>query len=286
MFRELYSFFTHYRQAFSLLNKYNASSIGTMSGVNQLKREVPIVVSLSSDEESFDELELTLYSIFNQKVLPDRVIIWLSDELQLSELPYFITRFIKNGLEIRFVKDIKSYTKVIYALKEYKNAIIVLADNNIYYPKDWLKKLYHSYIANPEDIHAHSVVKINVNNKNLSLSKSGTQFINEENASFLYVPISSGGILYPPSCFVQDIFRDDIYLKKTDTPWDIWSWVIGTLSGRKLRIVKSHIKTMSCNKIFKQLKRELYLIKNVQNIDKNIQKLMEYYGQNIYSKIL
>ena len=55
-----------------------------------------------------------------------------------------ITQFIKNGLEIRFVKDIGSYTKAIYAFKEFSESIIVTADDDIFYPKDWLKKLYLS----------------------------------------------------------------------------------------------------------------------------------------------
>lgn len=286
MFSELKTLFTRYKQAFNLFNRLDAAFIGNMSGVNQLKRQVPIIVTLSSDEGSFKELELSLYSIFNQKVSPDRVILWLRYDLELNQLPYFITRYVKNGLEIKFVQDKKSYTKIIYTLLEYKNSIIVTADDNIYYPRNWLKTLYHSYITNPEDIHAHRAVGIKINDKHVSASRTWDKFVDEESTSLLNIPLSVGGVLYPPNCFTKDIVREDIFLKKLNIDWDIWAWAIGIISGRKFRVVKNHIKKLSCNNFFKQMKKELDINKNSEDIDKNIQKLMEYYGQNIYHKIL
>ena len=94
-----------------------ADNLGSYSGVNELKRENPLIVSLTSYEERFEDLVISIYSLLNQSIKPDRIILWLSDNLCLNDLPYDITRFIKNGLEIRFVKDIGSYTKAIYAFK-------------------------------------------------------------------------------------------------------------------------------------------------------------------------
>ena len=94
-----------------------ADNLASYSGVNELKRETPLVVSLTSYEERLEDLTISIYSLLNQSIKPDRIILWLSDKLSLNDLPYDITRFIKNGLEIRFVKDIGSYTKAIYAFK-------------------------------------------------------------------------------------------------------------------------------------------------------------------------
>ena len=114
MHKMLFSFIKHYKcfnflYRLMLINMY-------IPELNQIKRSIPIVVSLSSDEDSFDNLEYTLYSLFNQKVSPDKVVLWLSNEYELSELPYSITKFVKKGLDIRFVEDKESYTNIIYAL--------------------------------------------------------------------------------------------------------------------------------------------------------------------------
>ena len=109
----------HLRFVFNPLIRYNSNLMSKYVGINPVKRDVPIIVSLTSYEARFKDLEISLYSLLNQSLIPDRIILWLSDEIEsLNDLPYEITKYIKNGLEIRFVKDIGSYTKAIYAFKE------------------------------------------------------------------------------------------------------------------------------------------------------------------------
>jgi hypothetical protein len=107
------------------------------------------------------------------------------DEYELAKLPYGITKYIKNGLEIRFVRDIGSYTKVIYALKEFEKSIVVTADDDIIYPKDWLKKLYLSYAANPEDIQVHRAHRVRIENKNIMPYETWSKHAEEESAAVI-----------------------------------------------------------------------------------------------------
>ena len=122
------------------------NSIGDYKGVNELKREVPLIISLSSTREHFGELPITIYSLLNQSLKPDRIILWLDKEYEdLINLPYEITQFIKNGLEIKFVDRLGAYTNFYYSIKDFSDSVIVYAEDNIYYPNNWLKKLYLSY---------------------------------------------------------------------------------------------------------------------------------------------
>ena len=145
----------------SIVN-FHINALGEYSGVNESTPRIPmLIVSLTSGLESFKDLPQTLYSLLNQTLKPDKIILWLDETLgDSTNLPYEITQFVKNGLEIKFVKNIRSYTKVIYSFREFSDAILVSADDDIYYPTDWLKKLYLSYIAHPEDIHVHKAYKI------------------------------------------------------------------------------------------------------------------------------
>ena len=261
-----------------------ASNLCDYSGVNIVKREIPVIVSIMSFEEHFKALELSLYSLLTQSVQPDRIILWLSNEYELSELPYYITRYIKNGLEIRFVEDIGEYNKIIYALKEYSNSIVVTAEDDIIYPKDWLKKLYHSYITNPQDIHLHRAMEVKLYNNNLTSIKNWTTYVKEEMSEYSNFIVSEGGVLYPPNCFSKEVFREDIYRKNAPVNPDIWLWFMALVSKRKIRVVKSHIKNLTCINFLNKI-LEINSDKYIQRSDEQIQNLMEFYKQNIMQKL-
>ena len=289
MLRKIFKSKFHLRFVFNPIVRYFADMMGRYQGVNTIRREVPIIVSLTSYEERFSDLVISLYSLLNQKMKPDRIILWLSDEFEgVNDLPYEITRFIKNGLEIRFVKDIKSYTKAIYAFKEFSDAIIVTADDDVYYPSKWLEKLYHSYIANPSDIQVHRAHRVKLDNEEIAPYENWEKHVKEEGASYHNFLTGVGGVLYPPNCFSREVLRDDVFLSLTPNADDIWFWVMALVHNRKIRVVKNHIKTLTCTNIFRQLfehRKTLYSINRQGENDRQLNNLLKFYGQNIISKL-
>ena len=281
MLEKILNFKFHLRPIFAPYYRYLSNHFHSELCINQTKREIPIILSLTSYEDRFNDLEITLYSIMNQTVKPDKIILWLSDKLNLLELPYSITRYVKNGLEIRFVKDIKSYTKIIYALKEFNNSIIVTADDDIYYPKDWLEKLYESYIVNPEDIQVHRAHRADLNKPYEMWQKH----VEEEKASFDNFLTGVGGVLYPPNCFTREVYREDLFLKYAPNADDIWLWIMALLSNRKIRVVKNHIHFLKVidylGQIGLKFKQKLYLKNYRGENDKQLQALIKLYGNNI-----
>ena len=280
----------HLRFVFNSLIRYNSNLMSKYVGINPVKRDVPIIVSLTSYEARFKDLEISLYSLLNQSLKPDRIILWLSDEIEsLNDLPYEITKYIKNGLEIRFVKDIGSYTKAIYAFKEYQEAIIVTADDDIYYPKKWLERLYHSYIAHPKDIQVHRAHRVKLKDKKILPYEKWEKHVQEESARFDNFLTGVGGVLYPPNCFLSEVFRNDIFLKYAPTADDIWFWFMALISNRRIRVVQNHIKTLSCTNLLRQIlpnRKTLYSINSNGRNDEQIENLMKFYNNNILPKIL
>ena len=66
----------------------------------------------------------------------------------------------------------------------------------------------------------------------------------------------------------------------------IWLWVMALLHNRKIRVVKNHIKTLTCVNIMEQLfKTNLYKENKLGGNDLKIKNLMRYYGQNIINKL-
>ena len=289
MLNKLFKCKFHLRFVLNPLVRYQAGKMGQYQGVTALKRTIPVIVSLTSYEDRFDDLVISLYSLLNQTIKPDRIILWLSDELDgVNDLPYEITRFIKNGLEIRFVKDIKSYTKAYYAFKEFSNAIIITADDDIYYPSNWLEKLYHSYIAHPMDIQVHRAHRIIYNKNEILDYEKWEKHANEETARFDNFLTGVGGVLYPPKCFSTEVLRSDIFLKEAPYADDIWFWTMALVHNRKIRVVKNHIRTLACTNIFRQLNQNsktLYSINSKGENDKQLANLMKFYGCNILQKL-
>ena len=107
------------------------------SGITENKRDVKIIVSLTSFPERMEDIQYTLYSLLNQEFKPDELILWLSQEEfpnKEKDLPQVVLKFRENGLQIKWCENLYSYKKLIPTLKEYKNCncIIVTADDDIY----------------------------------------------------------------------------------------------------------------------------------------------------------
>jgi hypothetical protein len=285
--KRIFSYRFHLKWLLNPFIDFQINNLGDYPGTNNVKRETQIIVSLTSYRERFSDLPKTIYSLLNQSTKPDRIILWLDEECEdLTYLPYEITQFIKNGLEIRFVKDIGSYTKVIYAFKEFGDSIIVTADDDIYYPKDWLNKLYLSYITHPEDIQVHRAHRVKIEENQIIPYEQWEKHVDEETARFDNFLTGVGGVLYPPNCFGKEVLREDIFLKNAPFADDIWFWVMALVYNRKIRVVQEHIKTLITTSVFRQLFSKTLYDKNKKGEnDKQLNNLLKYYKQNIFSKI-
>lgn len=268
-------------------NQKNVSSLKDFIGVNvTTKREIPIVVSLTSCEENFGELPSTINSIMNQELKPDRIVLWLDeDSYDLMNLPYEITRFIKNGLEIRFIKDLGTYNNLYYALKEFEDSIVVVASDSVYYVASWLSSLYLSYIAAPDEIQLYSAKKVSADNSSIHPSSSWERAL-LGTSSFYNFPIIDAGILFPPKCFSNEFFRKDVFLKLAADREDVWVWCLAVVSSRKLSVVKNSVRFLIPINIFKYFVKKIFgSKKRYEDIDLSIKSMLEYYRQNIFNKL-
>ena len=258
--------------------KFDIDALGNYSGVNLSKRERQIIVSIYSKGENFKKLSKTIYSVLTQELKPDKFILWLDkDKFNLLDLPYEVTKFVKNGLQIKFVKEMQGYTNTIYAFQEFYDSIVVTAKDNVYYQSNWLNKLYLSYIVSPEDIHAHITKEIRVIDDEIK-NFSKIKYSNKENSSYNNFPMKIGGILYPPQCFSKEALRKDIFLKYAPNSPEIWFWIMSVLQNRKIRQVKNH------NKInFVTFFKDIFEINTSYVIE--LENLLKFYKNNIWLKL-
>ena len=127
----------------------------TESGINPVRDENSIIVSLTSFPERMREIHYCIFSLLYQTLKPHKVILWLAEDQfpnKEDDLPEEVLHFKKHGLTIGWYKDIRSYKKLIPTLLEYPDYYIVTADDDIFYPKDWLEQIWQAHEEYPNDV--------------------------------------------------------------------------------------------------------------------------------------
>ncbi|MBE0470381.1 MAG: hypothetical protein IBX55_12860 [Methyloprofundus sp.] len=210
-----------------------------------LEKKPKLIISLTSFPERIPDIFFNLYSLINQTKQPDMLILWLAEEQfpnKEKDLPKRVLNLKKYGLTIRWCKDIKSYKKLIFALKEFPDDIIVTADDDLFYNENWLEILHKSYLNEPQYIHCHRAHEITFNkNKELASYNEWPKCISTDNASFFNFCTTGGGVLYAPDALYKDTLNEELFMKLCPTADDIWFWAMAVLNNKKIRVVDNNI---------------------------------------------
>ena len=215
----------------------------TESGVINEKREPEIILSLTSYPARMYDIHYTIYSLLTQTLKPNKIILYLGEDKfpnRDKDLPKNLLEFTKYGLEIRYTKDLKSFTKLIPALKEYPNSIIITADDDIFYPQNWLDKLYNCWKNNKDCVVCHRAHKVEIDNMKIAPYYKWKKCITENKSSFYNFFTGVGGVLYPPNCFYKDIDNEELFMKLAPNADDIWFWAMAVLNDTKRKQVNNY----------------------------------------------
>ena len=280
--------------AVKLFNEANRILLNEMPKEKIIKetRDTKIIISLTSYPKRIHYLDVVLYSLLNQTIKPDKIILWLSYEefpnLE-GDVPSSILLLKKYGINIEFCKNIFSYKKLIYSLQKYPNDIIITADDDAYYPSDWLEKLYNSYLKNPNAIHCHRCRRILLDNDNNILPYEKWQLIkvrnNIETCSFRNMFTGLGGVLYKYDFLYKDVLNEKLFIDLAPTTDDIWFWAMAVLNGTKINVVNENIEPIDI-RIDDDRFDGLWHNFNYTNNDKYIANVVDFYGNKLKDKLI
>jgi len=195
-----------------------------------------VVVSLTSYAERFSTLHWTLRSLLLQSVMPNALVLWVGHE-DRGKIPPAVDALRAEGLEIRETTDIRSYTKIIPALRAFPRAAIVTADDDIYYPRDWLKALLAAWDGDGRTIVAHRAHEMTfLNDGRLAPYEAWKTDIAVVRNPALLFPTGVAGILYPPGSFHEDVTKSEFFMELCPTADDIWLYWMGRLNKVRVRL--------------------------------------------------
>ncbi|GHT38672.1 glycosyl transferase [Bacteroidia bacterium] len=250
---------------------------------SELEQREELIVSLTTFPARIDTVWITIETIFDQTILPDRIILWLGEE-QFPEgivtLPKKLLSLQQRGLEIKFRKNLISHTKYFYAIKENPEAIVITVDDDLFYPHDLMRILLNLYKQYPHDIISTSAQEIN-DDFFLPQSKWNTPHFNHINHKIAKCRILGvSGVLYPPNSLHLDVFN--IELMKI-CPWadDLWLTIMAVINGTK--IVRYEFRS---NPLCIKNTQKFSLWKGNRSVQKlsnddQWQNLTEYYKTNL-----
>ena len=196
-----------------------------------------IIVSLTSFPEVLPYAIQAIRSILNGTVLPDKIVLYLdSYRFPNGVLPIELTDFlVQNKLvEVRFdPAKIRSYKKLIPALRDFPNDVIVTIDDDIKYHPDLLYSLVKYHKKLPKAIIAHRVRLIN---PNASYSKwrkfKWYDFLFKRiHYNRLAMQTGEGGVLYPPHSLDENMLDASVFMELAPTNDDIWFWAAAVSKG-------------------------------------------------------
>lgn len=242
---------------------------------HRLKGE--LIVSLTSYPERYSVLPWTLRSLLRQFVKPNRLILWIAEE-EFGQLTPEITKFQEYGVEIRRCPNIASYKKIVPTLLEFPEAYIVTADDDIFYPRNWLQQLIDEFSnESPEPI-AHRVHRITLDQSGHPKSYAKWWHCSTEGGgSVLNFPTSGAGVLYPPNAFHPDVTRADIFKKLCPHADDVWLYWMIRMAGRIAYNIQGgfRLRTWRAARNNQTLFEENFF--GGRN-DQQIRAMIEYYG--------
>jgi hypothetical protein len=200
-------------------------------GVTTVKRNPELIVSLTTIPERIGTVALCLDSLLRQSLKPDRLILWLSESnepgrplISQASLPADLCQLIQRGLEIRWCKDIQSFRKIVPTLHAHPTALIVTADDDIFYPRHWLKALYDAYQAEPQYVHCHRAHLMQHDAAGTALPYNQWEMMADgyQGPSYDLFPTSGGGILYAPGHLHLEVLNERAFLSLCPKADDVW----------------------------------------------------------------
>jgi hypothetical protein len=190
-----------------------------------------LIVSLTTHGRRLYEVYLAIESIMQGSVKPNRIVLWLSNDLQGEQLPLTLLNQTKRGLVVKYSEDFGPYTKLVPALTEYPDSIIVTIDDDILYPYDTLELLFSAYQKHPHCICANRIMDIKLDNHgNPTSLPLWKELEDKERISKYNFFEGVGGVLYPPHCFDSEVLNQSVFSSICPTADDVWFNCMALLS--------------------------------------------------------
>ena len=154
-----------------------------------------------------------------------------------DDLPRELLALRSDRFEIRWTKNIRPYKKLIPALKDFPDDIIITFDDDVFYRREVIERLLIGYKKEPDCIQCHRATTVLLNEKGRVEFSS----ISYDKPAYCHKFTGVGGVLYPPHYLGDEIFDEESFMRLAPTNDDVWFWARAMLSGHRAHVVENNI---------------------------------------------
>ena len=209
-------------------------------------REVAdVLVSMTTHPARIRTTFLSIESILAGTLRPKALHLWLAaDEWPSSvDLPKSLERLQSRGLEVHIVDpNLRPGNKLIHALRYFPDDTIVVADDDVHYPRTWLQQLVEAHRRRPEVICGHNTVRLTLRPDGgfIPYHEMPQRSDTSQGPSHSLLPLGVGGVLYPPGSLAPEVHDTDKYLRISPVTDDLWFKAMAYLAGTPTYRVSRH----------------------------------------------
>lgn len=194
-----------------------------------------LIVSLTSHPPRFPMLKQAIESILDQDMQPDAVVLWLARH-EFAQLPADILRM--DGLTIRQCDDLRSYKKLIPALLHYPEAYILTADDDLIYPRTWVRSFCQAHYRDKTiSLRRARAIALSIADSVPGPYNSWPLVQKPDTEGMWHFPTSCHGMLVPPGSLAPEVM--DMAKAQQLAPMndDIWWYWMGLRAGSTFRVI-------------------------------------------------
>jgi hypothetical protein len=198
------------------------------------KANIRLIVSLTSYPPRYEGLVFTLRSLLGQSVRPDKVVLWAQ-----GPLPAKVIALQTHGLTIKQGDPaLGSYNKLVGSLRLWPDSCIVVADDDIIYPLNWLRDFVKGFDETKREVLFQRGHRIMYGPEDSYLDYEQWEWeTDEEGPSFDLFPTGAGGVFYPPGALHELVGERELFLNLCPTTDDVWFYWMARANGTMFRRV-------------------------------------------------
>lgn len=199
-----------------------------------------VVVSLTSFPGAIEFVAGAVRSVLSGTVLPDKVVLYLTmSQFGDMPIPAELTELARENprFEIRnYDSEIRSYRKLIPALIDFPDAVIVTIDDDVAYHPDMLANLLRLHERFPGAVLAHRAKRVSPDKPYKKWSKyRWYDFLFKKiHRGYGNIQTGVGGVLYPPGSLRADMLDEKLFTSIAPTMDDIWFWAAAVANGTEI----------------------------------------------------
>lgn len=232
----------------ALARQFRKASSLTALKVRNIASRQPIVdasasvdVSLTSYGDRLDTVAYAIESIAQGKILPRRLILWISDDnFDVARFP-MLSRLALRGLEIHKTQDYGPYKKSYpYATQLQESGIdLVTADDDVLYPRGWLQGLLREARIHPGDILGYRGAAVSFGTAGELLPYAQWRRLTEPESGDHVLLTGVAGIYYPTDFVAQIAAHGEQFRVDCPSADDFWMHHISLAAKVRPRLVES-----------------------------------------------